>query len=566
MEREQIIRMQKKFSGFHKLLVIFILVYNVERVINSSGNDLFLASIIAVVLLIADYVLMSREDVKQGHILVLRYIQVCVSMFFLVQSDYIYTFALSLICLSLFVIEYYLTFDFNDSYYRVIYVLTIGVPLEMLALLFSVLNSKIDERLFSLVFILGIYICIITLLANMFAKLISDNDERIFAQTRLIDNVNEANEALRINQEKVKKANEMLGVQKIKLEAAYNKINSVNSEMLIQNEIVKYISSSLELGKVMTLITESILNEIGVDVCAIVLFPNATESKKSSYKVRTRLSGAFVEQLSQAIEDQCFSRYLSLEGSYVDNHVEEDKYDFLKKGLIGSLMIVPLIKCEAIIGCLFVGHPKYDYFTENIGFFEGIVGQFLVALDNANLYARMESMAVRDGLTGIYNRRHLTRLFNENLNESIINKSPLSVALFDIDHFKNVNDTYGHLFGDVVIQTIASLAAQLAERYDGIVGRYGGEEFVIIFPGKGLREAYEPVSLLHQQVKELDLVHNGQRISVKVSVGITSYPETCKNPTDLLNRADWAMYYSKQNGRDRITIDNDDIREQVMLI
>lgn len=141
----------------------------------------------------------------------------------------------------------------------------------------------------------------------------------------------------------------------------------------------------------------------------------------------------------------------------------------------------------------------------------------------------------------------------------------MSVALFDIDFFKKINDTYGHLFGDQVIKTIASLAKSIAEENDAIVARYGGEEFVIIFPDKDLEEAYPAVESLHKGVKELGIEHHGKRVVVNVSVGFTSFPKTCKDPRELLNRADWSMYYSKQHGRDQITIDSDEIQKEVSL-
>ena len=149
--------------------------------------------------------------------------------------------------------------------------------------------------------------------------------------------------------------------------------------------------------------------------------------------------------------------------------------------------------------------------------------------------------------------------------DSINSGMPLSTALFDIDFFKKINDTYGHLFGDQVIKTIATLANQIAKENDAIAARYGGEEFVIIFPNKDLEEAYPAVVKLHAGVKELGLIHNGKPVNVNVSVGFTSYPKTCKDPRELLNRADWSMYYSKQHGRDQITIDSEEIQKAVAL-
>ena len=86
-----------------------------------------------------------------------------------------------------------------------------------------------------------------------------------------------------------------------------------------------------------------------------------------------------------------------------------------------------------------------------------------------------------------------------------------------------------------------------------------------IFPNKGLEEAYPAVEELHHRVKELGIEHHGKKVKVNVSVGFTSFPKTCKDPRELLNRADWSMYYSKQHGRNQITIDSDEIRKEASL-
>jgi diguanylate cyclase (GGDEF)-like protein len=482
----------------------------------------------------------------------------------MIRTDYIYSFAIALLCFCFFVMEYYLTIDFVDAYYRNVCIITIAVPLGIGVLIECVIKSTISTKLLPLTMVSMVFIIMMYTISNIFSKLIAENEERVFAQSRLLEKVNEANETLRLNQEKINKSNELLGIQKLELEVANNKINSVNKEMMIQNEIVKYISSSLEIGKLMTLITESIIKEIGVEVCAIVLYPEM-EHDEMQCKVRSTLSTTFSQHLKSSMMKRCFEPYLVENKTYIDNRVKESNYSFIKNAMINSLIIVPLINEEKIIGTLFVGHPKYDYFVDNIVFFEAIVAQFMIALHNANLYSKMRYMAIRDGLTDIYNRRHLTKLYNEALNETIINRSSLSVVLFDIDKFKSINDSYGHLFGDTVIQTIASLSEEIAKDNGGEVGRYGGEEFVILFPDKGVTEVYPIIDELRNRIKETELLHNAESIYVTISVGITSYPETCKNPSELLNRADWAMYYSKQNGRDCITVDKDDIRENVML-
>ena len=179
------------------------------------------------------------------------------------------------------------------------------------------------------------------------------------------------------------------------------------------------------------------------------------------------------------------------------------------------------------------------------------------------LYQKMENMAIRDGLTGIYNRRYLTEMLNAKISESNRKKTPVSLALFDIDKFKMVNDTYGHPFGDKVIQYVAQLLEKTANKNGGMAGRYGGEEFVIAFPGKGIKETFLLVERVHAEIKSTPLLYGKEEVQIRVSAGIASYPETCSKADDILNRADWAMYHSKKNGRDQITIDNEMISSKM---
>ncbi|WP_167956284.1 sensor domain-containing diguanylate cyclase [Anaerosporobacter faecicola] len=555
---------QKKYSQLHRYLVAFFLVYLMERYAQSNSKGYILPFAVILPVFLADFILAVKDYFNNRKILyVLRFIQITIATGYAIIAEFPYNMAIAILCLVLFFAEYIMAFDYEDVYYRTIAIATGAIPPAVMLIIDAIVAQKIKDRLFPLACVFLILIIFISFVVTLYAKAVNEYNFQVFAKSRLIEDVNQTNEDLRINQEKVKKSNELLGMQKVKLEQAYKEINSINNEMMIQNEIVKYISSSLDIENLMTLITESVLEGMGLDTCILVL--NQTEDQNVKYKARTKYGMNEDKEFGELIKKGHFNRYLADSKVFVDNDVEAQKYALPTKSDAGSLLMVPLIKNENQIGLMIVTHAKKDYFTSNVGFFEGIVAQFLVAIDNANLYAKMERMATHDGLTGIYNRGHLTKRFNEFLNASILNKTSLTVALFDIDKFKKVNDSYGHLFGDVVIKTIASLAKEVADDNNAIVGRYGGEEFVIVFPNRGLDDSLKLVEDLHKRIRDTELIHNGESIHINTSIGITSYPETCKNPSELLNRADWAMYYSKQNGRGRVTIDSDFIRESVLL-
>lgn len=571
MDEKQLLAIQKRFAEFHRFFAIIIIIFNFSLIFQDKIGFFEIAAIVGMVLLVVIEFLLFHilygKDIRNWKFQTFRYLQLLVSIFLLYHYDNIFEYGIAFFAVVVFTMEFYFTFDYSDKYYTGLFTILLAVPLLISALIYNFQSSMSvsSDFLKALIFYIG-YIIFSNVLAGMISKLLSENDEKVFQKMRALERTQEVNEELKIQQEKVKTTNELLGEQKIQLELAYNKINSVNKEKTIQNEIIKYISTSLEIDKLMSLITDAIINEIGVDVCAIILYPDKENSrKKLKYKIRSRLGTTFIANLSTAIEDGMLDSFLSANGTYVDNHVEERRYLFLKRGLIGSLLMAPLLEEGEVKGGLFVAHPKYEYFTENKEFFEGIVAQFVIALRNANMFRKMEEMAIRDGLTGIFNRRHLTERFNESVSEAILKHEPLSVALFDIDHFKRVNDTYGHLFGDEVIKTVAGLANDMAESQGGFAGRYGGEEFVLVFPKKDLETSLEYIKSLHEEVQETELNHNGEIVHIHVSVGLTSYPETCKDPAELLNHADWSMYYSKENGRNRITIDSPEVLAQVLI-
>lgn len=566
MDYDQVLLLQKKFISFHKVLTFILVCFNVDYFFTSVSYRCLYPSLGMLAILICESIAIKLTPVRLRVLTLFKFSYICATVFLIVLADNVYVYGIGLLFMIMYNVEYYLTLDFTEGFMRKVYLFSLCIPVAggIIAVLLMKTNISWTQS-FESICILVLYFAITWVFSEAIALVVIENDRKVFAQTRLIERINETNEELRIHQEKVKSTNELLGVQKIELQSAYKKINNVNEEMRIQNDILKYISSSLEISKLMTLITDSFINRIGVDVCAIVLRPGTCNNKKITYKIKSTMSDKFVEHLSQCIEANCFESIMNDSESLIDNNANAEKYHFIEYAAIGSVLLVPLIKQVQQIGVLFVGTKKRDYFVENIDFFEGIVAQFLIALNNANLYQEMESMAILDGLTGIYNRRHLTKLFNEYMYESINSRTPLSVALFDIDFFKRINDTYGHLFGDEVIRTIANLAKEIASENDGIVSRYGGEEFVIIFPNKGLEEAYPAVEKLHSEVKKVGLAHHGQQVVVNLSVGFTSFPKTCKDPRELLNRADWSMYYSKQHGRDQITIDSDEVRKEVEL-
>lgn len=413
-----------------------------------------------------------------------------------------------------------------------------------------------------------VVIFVIVALGEILAGIWDSFIKRLLLQNRALEDLNDANDALKEHQERISKVNELLGTQKIELQSANKKINRAHDEMSVQSEISSAITTSLDMESMLGRVTKILQLRLDLDLVAVILEEDNSllapgEEPKGRYvAMSTSLGEAFEKNIIKSVKETDMREMILLTKTYIQNIITDSAkfFAYLTTGQeLPSMVYLPIFNQEERLGTLVIGKNKDNAFVEGRAFYENVAGQVSVGISNARLYAKMNDMAIRDGLTRIYNRGHLSELINEYLNSAMINKTTVSLALFDIDKFKMVNDTYGHQCGDAVICHVASILNTYAIRYGGIAGRYGGEEFVVAFKGKPLNEAYEIIKMIHTEIKKEPVTYEAQQVEVRASAGLANFPETCINPGELLNRADWSMYHSKKNGRDQITIDNDQI-------
>ena len=287
-------------------------------------------------------------------------------------------------------------------------------------------------------------------------------------------------------------------------------------------------------------IVDMIQVRLDLDVVVIVLeqdhelyVPGMEEEQRRVYAISCVLGDKFQKKVIESIEHTDMSEILRMTQTYIQNNVTDSVQLFTKlegEQELPSVVCLPIRNQEERLGTLFVGKNKENAFMDSRAFYENIASQISIGVANAHLYAKMNDLAIRDGLTRIYNRRHLTELLGKYLSEAMAKKVPVSLALFDSDKYKLVNDTYGHQCGDEVIRYVASLLNRGALKHGGIAGRYGGEEFVVAFFEKDLDETYHIVEDIHNQIRSEEVVYEGKHISVRASVGVASYPQTCANP------------------------------------
>lgn len=177
-----------------------------------------------------------------------------------------------------------------------------------------------------------------------------------------------------------------------------------------------------------------------------------------------------------------------------------------------------------------------------------------IALNNALVHERFQRLAAIDPLTGLYNRRFGLSRLREEFARALRTQSPLGLLALDLDHFKSVNDTHGHLAGDQVLREVTATAAAMLRDGDVFV-RSGGEEFLVVLPGAGPEDLRLVAERIRRAVQETRVQVNGDALQVTVSLGGVSYPQTDADAAEaLLDHVDTALYRSKEHGRNRLTM------------
>jgi diguanylate cyclase (GGDEF)-like protein len=180
--------------------------------------------------------------------------------------------------------------------------------------------------------------------------------------------------------------------------------------------------------------------------------------------------------------------------------------------------------------------------------------QIALAIANLRLRETLRQQSIRDGLTGLFNRRYLEESLEREIRRAARSQRPLAVLMIDLDHFKRFNDTFGHDAGDALLRELGSLL-QSQVRGSDIACRYGGEEFAVILPDAPLAAAQDRADVIRKSAKHIDLKHHGQALgAITLSIGVSVFPDHGDAPFSLLRAADQALYRAKAAGRDRVVL------------
>jgi two-component system, cell cycle response regulator len=220
-----------------------------------------------------------------------------------------------------------------------------------------------------------------------------------------------------------------------------------------------------------------------------------------------------------------------------------------------SVKVFPMTNQNYNVGTLVVGSHERGAELSKAEFrmLETVVVYAAATLSNAAMYRKMETMATTDGLTGLNNRRRFLELVEEAIARAERFGRRVSILMVDADHFKAVNDRYGHPVGDIVLKRIADVLSQEARRVD-VVGRFGGEEFIAMLDETNMAGALQVAERMRQQIEESMIQGEFGQVKVTVSMGLATYPDHGDSVGELIDEADKALYDAKAQGRNQVRV------------
>jgi len=216
-------------------------------------------------------------------------------------------------------------------------------------------------------------------------------------------------------------------------------------------------------------------------------------------------------------------------------------------------MASPLISENKFLGILRLESSQERFFSlDELRVLVSLCDLGAVALENAQLYQKTQDLAIHDSLTSLYTKEYFVARLKEECRRTTRGKAHFSLLLIDIDYFKNYNDKYGHIAGDMVLRTLSAMLTATLKGAGTIVSRFGGEEFCVILPGLDKEKAHAAAERLRKKIEETTILLRRQETNITVSIGIASFPDDAADCDEMIAKADKAMYEAKQKGRNRV--------------
>ncbi|MEO0226249.1 MAG: diguanylate cyclase [candidate division WOR-3 bacterium] len=331
------------------------------------------------------------------------------------------------------------------------------------------------------------------------------------------------------------------------------------NELKVLNEIAKALNSSLDPKEIFNIIIKKTADLVKAEAWSVLLVDENTGElvfEAAAGEAADRLKGMRIK-IGQGVAGWVAQRGIPL---IVPDVSKDPRFfpgiDRQTKFKTKSILCVPLKSREKVIGIVEVinkiGAENFD--QDDLNIFETMIEHATIALQNASLYRQIEHMTVIDDLTKLYNARfcnlYLDRLFIQKGDAN----QPISLIFLDIDHFKYVNDNFGHLVGSETLKVVGDRIRN-SIRKDDVCIRFGGDEYIVILPRTTKKAALVIAETIRQEICKKEFFATDKKtFNLTITLGLATYPEDARDKQELIRMADQAMYEGKETGRNKVVV------------
>ncbi len=352
------------------------------------------------------------------------------------------------------------------------------------------------------------------------------------------------------------------------------KINLFEDEKIHEQEALKSFKQKIIISSKLKDITEKLSLCLTLEDTAKALTTSVSEvfprddvtmifylfhGKTGELGLKSSQKGQMKINLKNKKGDE-FDRWVvkTMQGLLIENVKSDYRFDIDQittrdARTINSLISVPMCIGTKALGIIRLDSPHPQKFSaQDLRFLTTVADIGAVAIENAQLYDRLENLAIRDSLTGLFLRRYLMERIAEEMNRRKKGADQLGFLIIDIDYFKKYNDQFGHVAGDIVLKTLGKVMLDFFNEPGHFVCRYGGEEFCVLIPHTSKSKVLKMAQNFREHVASQTINLRRKKTQVTVSIGVACYPQDAEGKDTLILKADQALYRAKEKGRNQV--------------
>ena len=363
---------------------------------------------------------------------------------------------------------------------------------------------------------------------------------------------------------------------KLRIEDSDGRINIAYQQLQVEESRNKALRFKLKRYDALALLTDKLNQNLSLDdtldtllnesyamlgsfeSVGILYLNDAATNTLSLARLKSNSPDTVIKEKHGNLFDQWALKHtqaLLVEDTLSDFRFDAERLRDASRRFVGSVIVSPLVSQNRTIGIMHFDSCYLKAFNlEDLRLLNTVADIASVAIDNAQFYQRTRELAIKDGLTGLYTHKFIMERLEEELKRCMHSGVSVSVVMLDIDFFKKYNDRYGHLAGDAVLKNLSISLGDYFKKQNAIVGRFGGEEFLIILPQADKQEAYLAAENIRAVIQEKTVMIRRKLTTFTVSIGIACFPQDAQQANELLDKADCALYEAKRTGRNRVCL------------